>query len=169
MENDFIQKELQIQELSIKIGETLLQHHATMATAESCTGGNIARSITAVAGSSRYFWGAVVAYSNQIKTSVLHVSPETIACRGAVSRETVVEMVNGVRRLMQVDYAVSISGIAGPDGGTPAKPIGTVWIAVASANKVESRLFTFSEVLDRQQIVAEATAAALQLLLKFME
>ena len=157
-----------VQRLEEIVGLHLLACHAMLATAESCTGGNVARRITSVPGSSAYFAGSVVAYSNRVKTEVLHVAPETLETHGAVSRETVLEMVAGVRQLLQTDYAVAISGIAGPDGGTPEKPVGTVWIAAASPDNAEARCFQFPPDLDRQSIVERSTNAALRMVLGMM-
>jgi PncC family amidohydrolase len=117
--------------LEEKIGELLKAKKMTLSTAESCTGGSIAALITSVPGSSEYFKGGVVAYSNEVKMNMLYVSPETLQKYGAVSRETVIEMVQGVMESMKTDCAVATSGIAGPGGGTPEKPVGTIWIAVA--------------------------------------
>ncbi|MBW9203265.1 CinA family protein [Bacteroidales bacterium SW292] len=117
--------------LEEKIGELLKAKKMTLSTAESCTGGSIAALITSVPGSSEYFKGGVVAYSNEVKMNMLYVSPETLQKYGAVSRETVIEMVQGVMESMKTDCAVATSGIAGPGGGTPEKPVGTIWMAVA--------------------------------------
>ena len=117
--------------LEEKIGELLKAKKMTLSTAESCTGGSIAALITSVPGSSEYFKGGVVAYSNEVKMNMLHVSPETLQKYGAVSRETVIEMAQGVMESMKTDCAVATSGIAGPGGGTPEKPVGTIWMAVA--------------------------------------
>ena len=117
--------------LEEKIGELLNAKKMTLSTAESCTGGSIAALITSVPGSSEYFKGGVVAYSNEVKMNMLYVSPETLQKYGAVSRETVIEMVQGVMESMKTDCAVATSGIAGPGGGTPEKPVGTIWMAVA--------------------------------------
>ena len=117
--------------LEEKIGELLKAKKMTLSTAESCTGGSIAALITSVSGSSEYFKGGVVAYSNEVKMNMLYVSPETLQKYGAVSRETVIEMVQGVMESMKTDCAVATSGIAGPGGGTPEKPVGTIWMAVA--------------------------------------
>ena len=116
--------------LEEKIGELLKAKKLTLSTAESCTGGSIAALITSVPGSSEYFKGGVVAYSNEVKMNMLYVSPETLQKYGAVSRETVIEMVQGVMESMKTDCAVATSGIAGPGGGTPEKPVGTIWMAV---------------------------------------
>ena len=117
--------------LEEKIGELLKAKKMTLSTAESCTGGSIAALITSVPGSSEYFKGGVVAYSNEVKMNMLHVSLETLQKYGAVSRETVIEMVQGVMESMKTDGAEATSGIAGPGGGTPEKPVGTIWMAVA--------------------------------------
>lgn len=123
-------------ELEEKIGVLLKAKHLTLSTAESCTGGGIAALITSVPGSSDYFNGGIVAYSNEAKVSLLQVSAETLEKYGAVSRETVTEMVKGAMESLKTDCAVATSGIAGPGGGTPEKPIGTVWIAVAYKNEI---------------------------------
>lgn len=119
-----------------KVGELLKAKNFSLSTAESCTGGGIAALITSVPGSSEYFKGGIVAYSNEIKADLLHVSIETLAQYGAVSRETVVEMVKGAMKTLKTDCAVATSGIAGPGGGTPEKPVGTVWIAAACKNEI---------------------------------
>ena len=123
-------------ELEEKIGVLLKAKHLTLSTAESCTGGGIAALITSVPGSSDYFNGGIVAYSNEAKVSLLQVSAETLEKYGAVSLETVTEMVKGAMESLKTDCAVATSGIAGPGGGTPKKPIGTVWIAVAYKNEI---------------------------------
>ena len=115
--------------LEEKVGELLKAKKLSLSTAESCTGGGIAALITSVPGSSEYFNGSIVAYSNEIKMSLLH---------GAVSRETVTEMVKGAMKTLKTDCAVATSGIAGPGGGTPEKPVGTVCIASAYKNEIVS-------------------------------
>lgn len=122
--------------LEEEIGELLKAKNLSLSTAESCTGGGVAALITSVPGSSEYFKGGIVAYSNEIKTALLHVSAETLKKHGAVSRETVTEMVKGAMNTLKTDCAVATSGIAGPDGGTPEKPVGTVWIAAAYKNEI---------------------------------
>ncbi|MDE7150256.1 MAG: CinA family protein [Bacteroidales bacterium] len=117
--------------LEEEIGRLLRACHATVATAESCTGGYIAHRLTAVAGSSAYFLGGVVSYANEVKSGLLGVPAGLIADVGAVSREVVEAMAAGARRRIGSDYAVATSGIAGPGGGTSEKPVGTVWMAVA--------------------------------------
>lgn len=123
-------------ELKEEIGELLKEKKWSLSTAESCTGGGIAASITSVPGSSEYFKGGIVAYSNEIKILLLHVSAETLEKHGAVSRETVVEMAKGAMETLKTDCAIATSGVAGPGGGTPEKPVGTVWIAVAYKNEI---------------------------------
>lgn len=118
------------------IGKMLINKKITVSTAESCTGGNIAARLTSVPGSSGYFAGSIVAYSNEVKTSLLHVKQETLDKNGAVSEETVVEMVQGAMKTLKTDCAIATSGIAGPGGGTPQKPVGTIWIAAAYRDKV---------------------------------
>ena len=122
--------------LEEEVGELLKAKNLSLSTAESCTGGGIAALITSVPGSSEYFSGGIVAYSNEIKESLLHVSTETLAKYGAVSCETVVEMAKGAMKTLKSDCAVATSGIAGPGGGTPEKPVGVVWIAVAYKNEI---------------------------------
>ena len=137
-----------------------------MATAESCTGGNIAHEITRIAGSSVYFKGSVVAYSNEVKTRVLNVSSEILSGFGAVSRETVLQMVSGVQRLLSSDCAIATSGIAGAGGGSVEKPVGTVWIAVRYGERSEVECFCFEG--DREQVIARATQSALLMLIQPM-
>ena len=118
------------------LGRILLANGKTVGTAESCTGGYIAHNITAIPGSSAYFKGSVVTYANEMKTKLLGVKEQTLAADGAVSEATVREMVAGALQLLETDYAIAVSGIMGPDGGSPEKPVGTVWIAVGSAEKI---------------------------------
>lgn len=125
-----------IEILSHKLGEQLKTKKATLSTAESCTGGNISAAITAIPGSSEYFKGSIVAYSNEIKINLLHVQKTTLERHGAVSEQTVREMVKGAMESLNTEYAVATSGIAGPDGGTPEKPVGTVWIAAGSKKEI---------------------------------
>lgn len=148
------------------LGSILTERGETLATAESCTGGNIAHEITRVAGSSVYFKGSVVAYSNEVKIRVLNVSSETLSGFGAVSRETVLQMVSGVQRLLSSDCAIATSGIAGPGGGSVEKPVGTVWIAVWYGERSEAECFCFEG--DREQVIARATQSALLMLIQLM-
>ncbi|CUO47252.1 competence/damage-inducible protein A [Bacteroides finegoldii] len=124
--------------LEVIIGELLKKRKLTVSTAESCTGGSIAERLTSIAGSSEYFKGSIVAYSNEVKKDLLYVSSETLEKYGAVSEETVVEMVKGAMKALKTDCAVATSGIAGPGGGTPEKPVGTVWIAAGYKNEIRT-------------------------------
>jgi nicotinamide-nucleotide amidase len=120
--------------LEVVVGRLLRESGKTVGTAESCTGGYIAHLITSVAGSSVYFEGSIVSYSNGIKEKLLGVQPQTLREYGAVSEQTVREMAQNALTVLQTDYALSVSGIAGPDGGTPDKPVGTIWYALACAD-----------------------------------
>lgn len=142
----------------------LSENSFTVSTAESCTGGNIAHEITLESGSSEYFIGSVVSYSNQIKEDVLGVSNRALMEFGAVSEIVAKEMADGVRRTMQTDYAISTTGIAGPTGGSNEKPVGTVWIGIASESVVYASKYVFSG--DRAAVINQATEKALELLLK---
>ena len=147
-------------------GRLLSQQGMTIATAESCTGGRLAASLNAQSGSSAYYMGSVVAYDNSVKTNVLGVSPDTLASDGAVSESTVRQMAEGVRTLLHTDYAIATSGIAGPTGGTPDKPVGTVWIAWATPNGTEAQCFHFGAAREREQITLRAVTEALVRLVK---
>lgn len=138
----------------------------TLAVAESCSGGAIASSITQKAGASEYFKGGVVAYSNAVKENVLGVKSSTLAEHGAVSEETATEMVRGVLKLMDADYAIATTGIAGPGGGTPEKPVGTVWIAVASKDEVFAQKMTFGD--DRLRVIERTANQAFANMLKLI-
>lgn len=149
--------------LEKQIGDMLRRKGVTMATAESCTGGEIAHMITSVPGSSAYFKGSVVSYANEVKVNVLGVQAADLERGGAVSETVVLQMAEGVKKLMHTDYAVSTSGVAGPDGGTPEKPVGTVWIGVATPDKTFARKFVFS--FTRERNIAKAAVKALELLM----
>lgn len=131
--------------LEVLVGDLLRKKKKTLSTAESCTGGSVAARITSVSGSSEYFKGGIVAYSNEVKINLLHVSVDTLEKHGAVSEETVIEMVKGAMNALKTDCAISTSGIAGPGGGTKEKPVGTVWIAVAYKNEIR----TMKQEIDR--------------------
>jgi len=135
------------------IGELLSEKGKTLSVAESCTGGMLAQKITSIAGSSAYFRGGIVAYSNDIKTKMLGVSENTLKEYGAVSEQTVREMAEGARKNLNTDYAISTSGIAGPTGGTPEKPVGTVWIAIAAPNITIAKKFLFGDNRERNIMV----------------
>ena len=121
------------------IAHTMVTAGLTLATAESCTGGAVASQLTALPGASEYYVGGVVSYSNDVKESILQVSHDTLVTHGAVSEETVIQMAEGVRRQLHADFGIATTGIAGPGGGTPEKPVGTVWIAVASEHGTITR------------------------------
>lgn len=144
------------------IEEILLQHGVTVSTAESCTGGGIAARLTSVSGSSRYVMGGIVSYQDYVKEQLLGVSPETIARYGVVSRETVIEMARGACRALETDAAVSTSGIAGPSGAEPGKPVGTIWMAAVCGDVC----LTYMQSGDdgRAENIARAIENALDLL-----
>ena len=150
--------------LEMAVGRLLRERNATLSTAESCTGGNISRMITSVPGSSEYYKGSVIAYDNRVKTSVLRVPEDIINKYGAVSPETSKAMASGIKDLLSTDYSVAITGIAGPGGGNDQKPVGTVWISVASPDNIitEKHVFGF----DRNLNIKRSSLAALNLLRK---
>jgi PncC family amidohydrolase len=152
--------------LEIQVGKLLQERGLKLVLAESCTGGLLGSHITDVPGSSEYFLGSVVAYAYETKVALLSVSWDTLNSKGAVSRETVLEMARGIRTSMQADIAVSVSGIAGPGGGTPEKPVGTTWIGLVAAEGEWGRLFHFSS--DREGNKVLAVDAALNLLLEYL-
>ncbi len=140
------------------IGNLLIQQRKTLSIAESCTGGNIAHQITCVPGSSNYFVGSLVAYSNTVKENILNVSPLTIKKYGAVSEEVVIEMAINAKNLFKSDYSIATSGIAGPGGATNEKPVGTTWIAIATPSKVYAEKFMFGDNRERNIIRTSLTA-----------
>lgn len=144
------------------IGKMLQSRGKTLSLAESCTGGYISHLVTSIAGSSSYYLGGVVSYDNSIKENMLGVSARTLETNGAVSEETVIEMANGVRATMNTDYAIAVSGIMGPGGGTEAKPVGTVWIAAAGGEKTVTRKFNFR--FDRKRNIEMTATNALNML-----
>ena len=148
------------------LGNLLKERKQTIATAESCTGGRLAAALNAQSGSSAYYMGSVVAYDNRIKEQVLGVAHDTLMEWGAVSEQTVREMAEGARTLMHTDYAIATSGIAGPTGGTPDKPVGTVWIAWAMPEGTIAKCFHFGVAREREQITQRAVTAALVELIK---
>jgi len=148
------------------IGRLLKARGKTLGTAESCTGGHIAHLITTIPGSSGYFNGSVVSYANSVKEKVLGVGADTLAANGAVSEPTVEEMVKGAIRLLDVDYAIATSGIMGPGGGSPEKPVGTVWIAVGNRQRLLTQKFNFR--FDRGRNIELAATNAMNLLRKFI-
>lgn len=146
-----------------EVGLMLKERHLVLGTAESCTGGKIASMITSVAGSSAYFAGGVVSYCNEVKHNVLGVSEADLAVFGAVSRPVVEQMAQGAMRVLGCDCAVATSGIAGPGGGAPAKPVGTVWIAATHKDRTVSECYHFGE--SRTENIRLSAEAALRMLL----
>lgn len=151
-------------ELQTVVGTLLSKNNATLSTAESCTGGMVAHEITSISGSSKYFLGSVVSYANEVKTNILGVSEATLQQYGAVSEQTAIEMAEGVRKLLGTDFAISTTGIAGPDGGSAEKPVGTVWIACASAGETQTQLLKLMNI--RAINIELASSYALNLLRK---
>ncbi len=154
---------VETKKLSRDISEIFWREGFTLATAESCTAGNVAAIITAIPGSSRFYKGGVVAYADEVKENLLHVQAETLQAHGAVSEETVIEMVKGAIETFGTDYAMATSGIAGPGGGTPDKPVGTIWLAAGSKDKIVTEKLTEDEGRDKN--IQSATKNVLQLLL----
>ena len=153
--------------MEIQVGRLLRERGLRLALAESCTGGLLASRITDVPGSSAYFLGGIVAYAYEAKANLLGVAWDTLNTRGAVSRETVLEMAQGVRSRMKADLALSVSGIAGPDGGTPEKPVGTTWIGLAAEEGAWAKIFQFAG--DREGNKMSAAEAALSLLVDYLQ
>ncbi len=153
----------ELMQLSEQVGQALKARGATVTTAESCTGGWVAKTLTDIAGSSVWFERGFVTYSNEAKSQMIGVSEATLLDHGAVSEPVVVEMAIGALRAARADYAISVSGIAGPDGGSAEKPVGTVWFGVASAS---GQGVTQRECFagDREAVRRQATAYALNLL-----
>jgi nicotinamide-nucleotide amidase len=152
--------------------EEIIAHKFTdkgfsLGTAESCTGGNIAHKITSIPGSSKFYMGTVVSYSNEIKTNILKVNESTLEKHGAVSEETVIEMASGLKKLLHVDYAIATSGIAGPHGGTEEKPVGTIWIAIAGPKSIETKKLQLGN--DRTRNIEMTSSIALNLLRLFID
>jgi PncC family amidohydrolase len=152
--------------LEVSLGKLLVQRGWRLAVAESCTGGLICHQVTNVPGSSDYFMGGVVAYSNEIKVHLLDVRQETLDQFGAVSQETVLEMARGARRALEADIGLSISGIAGPGGGTPDKPVGTVWIGISAPGLEEAWCYYFQG--NRLRVKEQTAQQALQLLVDYL-
>ena len=149
-----------------RLGNLLRDSGLWLAVAESCTGGMLGHLITNMPGSSAYFKGGVIAYSNEIKMEVLGVSPATLDSFGAVSKETVLEMAKGIRNSLNVDMGLSVSGIAGPEGGTKEKPVGTVWIGVSTPKLDEAEMFPSSG--DRGSIKEQAAQSAMEIAIRYL-
>ena len=144
------------------VGDLLVQLNATIGTAESCTGGYLAHLITSTPGASRYYLGSVVSYDNAIKTSMLGVPAKVLQEHGAVSEPVVLQMANAVKKQMGVDYAISFSGVAGPDGGTSTKPVGMIWLAIATPAQTFAKKLQLGT--NRKKNIAMASLTALNLL-----
>jgi len=153
--------------LEVQVGHLLRQRALKLALAESCTGGLIGSRITDVPGSSEYFLGGVVAYAYEAKAALLGVSWDTLNAKGAVSQDTVLEMARGARRVLNTDIAVAVTGIAGPGGETPEKPVGTTWIGLVAKEGEWTRLFQFSG--DREQNKISSANEALRILLDYLQ
>jgi PncC family amidohydrolase len=158
--------EAQRRGLEFEIGTLLRARGLKLATAESCTGGLIADRITDVPGSSDYFLGGIVAYAYEAKVALLNVSWDTLKAYGAVSRETVLEMARGARKALGADVAISVTGIAGPGGGLPNKPVGTTWLGLSSQDTEQADLKLFKG--DRLEIKGRAADAALEILMDYL-
>lgn len=152
------------EDLGVALGELLLKSRATIATAESCTGGYIAHLITRIAGSSAYYKGSILSYANEIKVDELGVQQEDLDVYGAVSEQVVEQMALGVQQKMKTDYAIATSGIAGPTGGSDKKPVGTVWIALATPSGVISKKYIFGK--QREVNIERAAITALGMLIR---
>ncbi len=156
-----------IDPLEVKVGKLLRRRGLRLAVAESCTGGLIGHLITNVPGSSTYYQGSVTAYAYEAKVRLLGVSWDTLERYGAVSKETVLEMARGVRRALAADLGLSVSGIAGPGGGTAEKPVGLVWIGLSSAEVDEAWQFNWPG--NRRQVKEQSALQALQLLVDYLQ
>jgi PncC family amidohydrolase len=152
--------------LEIELGKLLRAGALKLASAESCTGGLIADRITDVPGSSEYFLGGFVAYAYEAKVALLGVSWDTLHTFGAVSRQTVIEMARGARKALNADLAVSVSGIAGPGGGLPDKPVGTTWVGLVAADGEWARKFIWDG--DRRRNKQLSADAALQFVIDYL-
>jgi len=148
------------------VGNLLIKFNLTISIAESCTGGYVQHLLTTIPGSSQYFKGGIVAYSNEIKSKILNVDTELLYNKGAVSEEIVKMMAKNIKNLFNTDYSIAISGIAGPTGGSEDKPVGTTWIAVAGKKTIETRLFKFGD--ERINNIIRASIAALDMVRKLI-
>ena len=158
LENKIISKEIQ---------QYLYDQGKTLATAESCTGGRIAEAIIAVPGASNYFKGGIISYTNEVKEQLLNVDPQVLEEKTAVCEEVAVQMVKGVCEALHTDFAISATGIAGPGGGTPEIPVGTIWLGYGSKDDV--RTYKLTEDEGRDINLAIATRTALKLFLEYLK
>lgn len=150
--------------LEQKVGQRLQGRNWTLATAESCTGGLLGHRITQVPGSSTYFLGGVVSYADDVKVELLGVQPDTLSSVGAVSRATALQMARGVRQRLAADVGISVTGIAGPSGGSAEKPVGLTWVGIVTPRVERAQRFVFKG--DRSANKAAAAGAALEMLLE---
>lgn len=139
------------------IQQTFIEQRWTLSIAESCTGGALAARLTALPGCSRYFLGSLVTYSNDLKVKLLQVDKGILEKQGAVSGAVVAQMALGVQQLTNSDYSLAVSGIAGPEGGSPQKPVGTIWAAVAKKGQSVPFVWSFQCHGNRQQIISQTT------------
>jgi len=153
--------------LEVRVGQALRRRGWTLSLAESCTGGLVSHRVTNVPGSSEYYRGGIVSYANEAKVDLLDVRPETLADHGAVSRETALEMAAGVRLALEADVGLSVTGIAGPGGGTPDKPVGLTWTAVRTPDGEAAERHLWQG--DRESVKAQSAQAAMALLLRALE
>jgi PncC family amidohydrolase len=153
--------------METQVGNLLRGQGLTLVVAESCTGGLLGGRITDIPGSSEYFLGGVIAYAYEVKAGLLGVSWDTLNTKGAVSRETVLEMARGIRNLLKADIAISISGVSGPGGGTPEKPVGTTWIGLVTGEGEWGHVFHFTGNRDENRVAA--VDAAMNLLLEHLQ
>lgn len=152
-----------------QIAKILIAHKATLAVAESCTGGYLSHLITSMPGSSKFYKGAVVSYSNEIKKEVLNVRELNLKKHGAVSEFVVNDMAINLMGLYDVDFTIATSGIAGPDGGTSEKPVGTVWIAIATTKRIVAKMLQIDKSFTRLQIIETASNEALKIFLDIIK
>lgn len=152
--------------MTTSIQTLCIEKNITIATAESCTGGNIARQITSLSGSSAYYLGGVVSYANSVKTGVLQVKKAELDSHGAVSEIVAKQMIQGVVSTLDADFGVSTTGIAGPGGGSKEKPVGTVWIGVGNSRTQEATKYLFQGT--REEVIAQSTQQALKDLFNFV-
>jgi hypothetical protein len=159
--------ELETKVLSKEVQQYLYDNRLTVGTAESCTGGRIAEAIIAVPGASEYFKGGIVSYTNEVKENLLHVRHQTLEEQTAVSEEVAKQMVKGACEALNVDYAIAATGVAGPTGGTPDIPVGTIWLACGSKDDV--RTMKLEEDFGRDINLAIATNQALRMFLDYLK
>jgi PncC family amidohydrolase len=154
-------------DIALQLAETLMSHKKTISVAESCTGGMVANLITNIPGSSIYFLGGIVSYSNQAKIDLLKVSESLIQTEGAVSRSCAITMAQNIRLMFHSDLGVGITGVAGPGGGSSEKPIGSVYMAIADGEKTVCKLFKFSG--ERIEIKQQASATVIKMAKEFLQ